>query len=114
MKDIKRLQNAPWPIQTTLPFKEMNWASSSSLNNPHKTILKDLASKKKCIGTSCYSMKISPISCASFMIFIKWAYPLCGLHGNHKAHLSSCCCHITAKLFCWALPCPHKDRDYRI
>jgi hypothetical protein len=52
MKDIKRLQNAPRRIQTTIPFEEMNWASSSSLNNMHKMILKDLASKKKCIGTS--------------------------------------------------------------
>jgi hypothetical protein len=36
MKDTKSLQKAPRPIQTTTPFKEMNWGSSSSLNNPHK------------------------------------------------------------------------------
>jgi hypothetical protein len=76
MKDIKRLQNAPRPIQTTLPFKEMNWASSSSLNNPHKTILKDLASKKKCMGTSCYSMK-------------NVSYFLCKFYEIHKVGLPS-------------------------
>jgi hypothetical protein len=48
MKVIKRLQNAaPRPIQTTIPFKEMNWASSSSLNNTHKMILKDHSFKKE-------------------------------------------------------------------
>jgi hypothetical protein len=74
MNDIKRLQNAPQPIQTSIPFKEMNWTSSSSLNNPHKMVLKDLASKKKCIGTSYYRMQ-------------NFYYFLCKFYDIHKVGL---------------------------